>query len=245
MQLEFLWRDGEALRSELEQRSGYAIDLVVTNNRHSMLSVKWPASAAVALRLRLHRMFLTAGPDVVEALAHWLKSPRSKKAGSVINGFIREHTHEITRTKTRSRSLSTQGDVFDLEDIYRRLNAQYFGNSVTAAITWGRMPGAPQKRRRAKRGRCIRFGTYSQAENLIRIHPVLDRPYVPDYFVEFIVYHEMLHAVIEFNKTASGRNAYHTKEFRAREGEFAYYAHAMAWQSDGKNLSYLFRERSK
>lgn len=242
MQLEFLWRDGEALRSQLERYSGYPIDLVVTDNRHSMLSVKWPTPATVALRLRLHRMFLAAGPEVVEALAHWLKSPRSKKAGGVINRFIRDHTHEITHNKARNRTLSTQGDVYDLEEIYRRLNDRYFDNSVTAAITWGRKPAASRKRGRPKRRRSIRFGTYSQAENLIRIHPALDRHCVPDYFVEFIVYHEMLHGVVKFNKTPSGRNAFHTKEFRVREQAFALYERAIEWQSDPQNISNLMRD---
>ena len=53
-------------------------------------------------------------------------------------------------------------------------------------LTWGRGGG------RARRGG-LTFGSYDPVLALIRIHPVLDRRDVPRYFLESVVYHEMLH----------------------------------------------------
>ena len=53
-------------------------------------------------------------------------------------------------------------------------------------ITWGRGVG------RARRGG-LTFGSYDPVLALIRIHPVLDRPGVPRFFLESVVHHEMLH----------------------------------------------------
>ena len=42
------------------------------------------------------------------------------------------------------------------------------------------------------------MGSYSVEDRLIRIHPTLDRPDVPRYYVAWIVYHEMLHQSTAF-----------------------------------------------
>ena len=39
------------------------------------------------------------------------------------------------------------------------------------------------------------MGSYSADSKVIRIHPALDQPLVPRFFVEWIVFHEMLHHV--------------------------------------------------
>jgi hypothetical protein len=64
---------------------------------------------------------------------------------------------------------------------------------------------------------------------LIRIHPALDQSWVPRYFVEYIVYHEMLHHVIPMPER-NGRRQLHTPEFRARERAFAHFERALAWE---------------
>ncbi len=53
----------------------------------------------------------------------------------------------------------------------------------------------------------------------IRIHPLLDDSRVPRTFVEYIVFHEMLHAVVPSDRS-SGRRYDHPEAFRVLERSF-------------------------
>ncbi len=73
------------------------------------------------------------------------------------------------------------------------------------------------------------LGSYCLRTNTIRINPVLDRKTVPDYFIGFIVYHEMLHADMGVCRI-NGRRSVHSSEFRKRERMFKEYEKALAWE---------------
>ena len=64
------------------------------------------------------------------------------------------------------------------------------------------------------------------------------RPDVPRYFVEFIVFHEMLHQVWPTTVTENGR-VHHPPAFRARERTFPQYEAALRWERE--HLSLLLR----
>jgi len=55
---------------------------------------------------------------------------------------------------------------------------------------------------------------------------------VPRYFIEFVVYHEMLHADMG-TEEHEGRRSIHSREFRKRERLFEDYERAMAWERKG------------
>lgn len=235
MQLELLWRDKADLHSELEALTGLRIRLTITDNASTMMSVKREPNDDAA-KVRLHQMFLAANPRVIRALARWIKSPRARKSGEILDRFIQENTHHIRRRPRTPARLVTRGRCFDLGAIFNELNQAYFGNEVQAAITWGRMPTT-------RRRRSIRFGSFSARENLIRIHPLLDQGFVPAYFIRYIVFHEMLHAYIGTQETASGRRRVHTAEFDRRERAYPDYDRAMAWENNEANLRRLLRRK--
>jgi hypothetical protein len=118
--------------------------------------------------------------------------------------------------------LPNRGRYHDLDMILTDLRAQYFPHCAGVTIRWGRWSGR-------MRARSMRFGAYLPAEQLIRIHPALDQAFVPRSFVEFIVYHELLHHVIP-PVCVKGRYQIHSAAFRQREREFPAYAEAMAWR---------------
>jgi len=72
------------------------------------------------------------------------------------------------------------------------------------------------------------------------VHPALDRKWVPDFFVDFIVYHEMLHQAVPWHNSV-GRRQPHGRVFRARERQFARFEEAVAWEQ--KNLGRLMDSR--
>jgi hypothetical protein len=64
----------------------------------------------------------------------------------------------------------------------------------------------------------------------VRIHPVLDQPAVPVWFVRYVLFHELLHAVLPPRRGRGSRWIHHGAEFRRRERDYADYARAIAWE---------------
>ncbi|HKA87960.1 MAG TPA: hypothetical protein VKE22_09855 [Haliangiales bacterium] len=176
-------------------------------------------------RVRLHHMFLQAPPAITRALGRYiaLNEPRASRE---LSRFIEDHRGAIRRPPRRRRAivtLRTRGEVFDLQEVFDRLNDRYFENQIDARITWG--PAATRRRRR----RSIKMGSYSVEERLIRIHPALDRCLIPPFFLDWIVYHEMLHQVHDIPLVA-GRRRFHTPQFLLQERAFEHYDRARLWE---------------
>ena len=74
----------------------------------------------------------------------------------------------------------------------------------------------------------MRLGSWNPDHSLIRIHPVLDSPRVPEHVVGFVVFHEMLHAML--GKEIHGqRELSHGPEFRRQERAHPDHSRAEAW----------------
>lgn len=211
------------LRRRLERRTGKPVSLTVTANRTSMVYVT-PGTAGL-VRVRVHHMFLDASPNVVGALAQFIRRPTSV-CHRELNAYIRANRHRIGgRPRHRAAlNLAHRGFHFDLKQIFERLNRRYFESRLRVAITWGK---SNTNRRRYS----IDFGCYDKDKRLIRVNPALDRPSVPRFFIDYIVYHEMLHAAIGFREAPNGRRALHTPRFRQEERQFRFYRSALHWES--------------
>ena len=178
-------------------------------------------------------MFVGAGPRIVRALARYVVH-NDRRASTLLGEYIEEHQHIIRQQERRPRhiKLRTAGRHHDLQAIYDRLNAQMFDGALEARITWG--PGTAAGRRR----RSIKMGSFAVEDRVIRIHPALDQASVPEYFVAWIVFHEMLHGKHEVLRK-DGRRRFHTAEFLDEERTFADYERACAWEK--ANLDRLLR----
>jgi len=231
---EFPRWDPSPLQTELTEESGLAVRIVVTNNARTVLTLK-PAGNSGGVSLRLHHMFLSAGPAVRKALATWIQRPKSQKAGAVIDQYIREHSHLMRAPAKRRVRLYAKGTHFDLDALFEEGNLEHFDGQVNARITWGQRSGI------RRRQRSIRFGSYAAGDNLIRIHPCLDQNFVPAYFVRFVVFHEMLHAFLGVEETPSGRRRIHSPEFKRIEQSHSDYTRAVAWENSPRNMRKLLR----
>jgi predicted metal-dependent hydrolase len=217
-QLEFMFQSKEnVLRQHLENASGKAVSLVITDNSTSILSFKGDRKSVA---LRLHRMFLSADYAVLDELAEFMKNKKEKTP--LIRKFISNNTHTIKRKPPNKITIQTQGKYYDLQKMYDLINEEYFAGKVTAEITWG-----ATKPRRAAARRTL--GSYSSLSNTIRINPILDSKRVPKYFLELVVYHEMLHEDIGIDNGAK-RRSLHSKEFKRREKLFKHYDRAIEWE---------------
>ncbi len=218
-QLDLLFESDETpLRSYLEEATGKPVLLTITDNSTSILSAR---NRQGALIIRLHRIFLSADIDVMDEMARYLRG--KKKQTPLIRKFIKHNSHHIRKSSPRKVRVRHQGRHYNLIDAFNSVNKEYFDNRVSAAITWG-----SKGPRRAAARRTL--GSYSSDAHIIRINPLLDSRKVPRYFLDLIVYHEMLHADmgIETNGT---RRTIHSKEFKRREKMFKHYDRAIAWEN--------------
>jgi len=216
LSLPFL-RDEHSLRSSLKNMLGKDIGLTLTDNRTSMLSIKKGQPV-----LRIHRIFLEADESVIQAVADFIRNRKS--ARPVIQAFIRQHSSSLKSRTVRQAPLRTDGACHCLATMFANVNAEYFQREVNASITWGRRVSGRRVRR-------VTLGSYCRDSRTIRINPILDRKTVPRFFLEFIIYHEMLHAALGTVVT-NGRRSVHFREFRQREKQFAAYKQAVRWEEE-------------
>ena len=237
MQLELPCLTVEGLRLQLELLTALKLEVNVTDNSSTMMNFK-DCGVSKPAELRVHHMFLSIGPEVLRALADWILGRRSRKSARLLDGFIEAHQHLVRTRRGCMARLVTQGARHDLQRLHDEVNAAHFDGEVDAPITWGRMPGA-------KRRHSIRLGSYTPEDHLIRIHPYLDREFVPEYFVRYIVFHEMLHAYIGFETAPSGRRRVHTPTFYRLERQYPDYDRAIEWHDNPRNLSRLLRAQPR
>lgn len=209
----------ETLRDHLQKAAGKKVSLVLTDNSTSLISVRTKIGV---LHVRLHRMFLHADFGLLDELAEFVRGRKSKTP--LIRAFIERHRGMLRKGEPRRPRLRSAGKYHDLHMLATSVNGEYFGANIKAAVTWG-----TGQRRRAVKRRTL--GSYSSHTNTIRINPVLDKRSVPPYFIEFIIYHEMLHADLGV-ENGMNRRSVHSREFRRREKMFKRYAEALAWEKD-------------
>jgi hypothetical protein len=199
---------------------GKGLELRLTNNHYSMISVRRKPDG---YRLRLHRMFVGAEPRTVRALGRYVVH-NDRRASQLLGDYIDRHQHIIKKQvrKVRQINLRATGQNHDLRAIFDRLNAEHFDCKMDARITWG-----PVGRHRARRS--IKMGSFAVEDKIIRIHPVLDQPDVPEFFVAWIVFHEMLHGRHDIVRDGL-RRVFHSQAFLRDERAYPDYERASAWE---------------
>lgn len=208
----------------LHELAPIPIQIVWHENKTTYLSIRKERSC---LHLRLHRLFHDAPTPVLEALIKYAMK-RDRQAGIIIKQMA--HLH-FSRNHAAPEPLNASGQTYDLQKIFNKILLVLPITDVF--IGWS-------NRTRRGKFRSITFGTYDKHRRQIRINPILDDPQVPLYFLEFIVYHEMLHAVCGSMIDSSGRCSVHTREFRQRERQFPDFQKAKEWE---KGCLTFFKKR--
>ena len=217
-------QQAEVFRRRLMARCDGPVTVRINNNTSTLVSVR-PGNPPV---LSVHQIFLTCGDDVIRALAQYVRRP-TDHCRRVLRRFIAEREGQIASEARRPvrLNLRSRGRVYDLHALAEQVKAEHFGPELRVHITWGR----GSRQRRGPR-RHIVFGSFEHRSRVIRIHPVLDSADVPEFFVRFVIFHEMLHAVLDPEHDADGRRYVHTPEFRRLERQHPDYHRAMQWEAE-------------
>jgi predicted metal-dependent hydrolase len=133
----------------------------------------------------------------------------------------------------RQLNLRHEGRYFDLRAIFEQLNERYFRGRLRGyKVMWGR-------RRKHRPKDYFVFGTIQEEDRVIRINPSLDQPFVPAWFLRYVLYHEMLHTVVPDERLSRGRRRVHTEKFNRLERSFPGYFRARRWEEE--NLARFLR----
>ncbi len=186
------------------------------------------------IRIREGKVFVRIGTicedapfEVQESLAYILVSKLLRKRlspsmSATYKQFskstdLREKAIDNKRANGRKVITTSKGNYFDLDQIFERLNLLYFENKIEKpTLSWSK-------------GKTFRIlGHHDATHETIIVSKSLDDKNVPQYVVEYIVFHEMLHIVHPvYHK--NGRRFIHTPQFRRDERTFAYFEEAEKW----------------
>lgn len=206
-------------QKRLESSLGKKLQITINDNRSTMLNVRWEPDFT---KVSLHRMFLQAPQNVMQALACYLKG-KDKSISPSIKAFIEDNLRKFDYSHLLDqRKLTTQGSFYNLQKIYNDLNKEYFQNRLDLYITWF---GKWNQRNKSQ----VTLGLFNDSLSLIKIHRIMDSPSFPYYVLSYIIYHEMLHNIYPVYVDNTGMNRIHSREFKQRELLFKEYNLAQNW----------------
>jgi hypothetical protein len=171
-----------------------------------------------ALAVKVHEGFLGAPSDVLRALACvFFSRDRDADQERVRTYAMSEDFAEVVTAlemTTAEVDDFTRGRFFDLEAVFDRVNEAYFGGELDRPrLSWN------------KRITEAKMGHYDFLRDTVTVSVTLDAPEVPDYVVDYVMYHELLHKTLG-RQVVDRRQYVHTPAFREAERAFAHYEEA-------------------
>ncbi|BAU67560.1 hypothetical protein STA3757_49820 (plasmid) [Stanieria sp. NIES-3757] len=168
--------------------------------------------------IQLSEGFIRAGDDVFQAVMTIVLLGKESSQQQIIRNFglTEEYSDLIFELDSIAEVAAEipQGSHYNLEELFENINREYFAGKMSKPrLTWN------QTLTRRK------FGHYERTRNRVVISKTLDSDRIPQFVVEFVLYHELLHKEIGV-KYVNGRCLAHTAEFRRQERQFKFYLEA-------------------
>jgi hypothetical protein len=192
-------------------------------------SVEWNG---FRIKAKVSKLFGDAPIHILEIIAVILLSRVYKKQiDRQTRSMYRAYSQQISyKRQNRKVDYSPKGKYFDLQLIYQRINNLYFSAELKIEnIGW------------SKKRSYTRLGFYDKSRNLIVISKIFDSPSAPLKVLQYLMYHEMLHAQYP-EKTINHRRRIHTREFKQAEKQFPDFDEIQMWIK--KNIPMLARQSS-
>ncbi len=147
-----------------------------------------------------------ANPDDVRAYNHWLDQ------------------EDVAARRRSSRQRRGRKHLDPVGD-HRSLLESYLRVSLAMDLQLADAPRLGWSRTRSTR----RFGHHDGDHDCIILSRALDDPKVPEFVLDFVVYHELLHIVHPPRMGSGNKRIVHPREFRAAEARFPQRKEAEAW----------------
>ena len=170
------------------------------------------------LHVRISDLLEGAPAPVTEALAYVLLGKLYRKPVPRMYAHryrlylnrrdVRRQMHLVRQIRGRKFLSGPQGAHRNLDEIFERLNQQYFDGLLgRPQLGWSRQPSRSM------------LGHFDPSHNAIIISRIFDRRETPQLALEYVVFHEMLHLRYPVDHNGARRRV-HTREFRQAEKQF-------------------------
>jgi predicted metal-dependent hydrolase len=152
-----------------------------------------------AAALLLSRVYRRKAPRAL--IQQYLEYARSDR--------VRERINQMRSRRVRRVGTHARGRHHDLSALFEQLNQHYFAGELERPhIGWSTRSWRRQ------------FGCFDPGPNQIVLNRRMDRPGIPQFVVEYVLYHEMLHVKHPTRRSGCSLLS-HSSEFRAEEKRFA------------------------
>ena len=175
--------------------------------------------------VKIHVAFRRA-PEIVLAQASAIMCSRSRGRKTLDREAYDDFVRGLAPTdfelpgarKSRPKALSTPGTYHSLDESFDRVNQTYFQSQLAKPqLCW-----SPVRARRL-------LGSYHERKDRLIISQVFDSPKIPDWVLDYLMFHELLHKFLGIGRRDDGRRCVHGSEFREIEKKYAYFEEAQAF----------------
>jgi hypothetical protein len=187
--------------------------------------------------LTLPSYFEEAPEKVKSALIEWALLPatrRRKKPSSnaqrkkQLEYFIWEYVESSGNKSEKKFSIGpenfqSKGRLYDLQEVFSTLNTVYFNGRLASHIRWNKSNWRSYQ--------TFFVDKQGRRNSLISIARTYNRPDVPRFAIEGIVFHEMLHIVVPPYKRGL-QNVIHGAEFKRAERQFPFFREWRKWEKE-------------
>ena len=163
--------------------------------------------------------FVTAPPQLIEALIEAALCTHGRRALALVRQYADSAGYSQALKALSNGNLArpeeVKGKFYDLEASFSRVNQTYFDGTVERPhLTWNRTLTYRK------------LGHYQPNTDTVQVSLTLDNAAVPEFVLDYVMYHELLHKCLGIHYK-NGRRVAHTSRFRTEEKKFQRYTEAV------------------
>jgi hypothetical protein len=171
--------------------------------------------------LNISESFIHSSDQVLTAVLQTALHQKNTIASEIIRKFsLSEECSDVLLELDLIAQIATetaQGNIYNLDHLFSTINHQYFAGAMSKPrLMWSSILSHRK------------LGHYERTRDRIVISKILDHERIPQYLVEFILYHELLHKHHGI-QWLNGKCMVHTPEFKHSERKFSQFQEAEAF----------------
>jgi hypothetical protein len=211
-----------ALSQEIIKPQGSQIFIEFTHgsNLYKFRTLRQAQGSALTT-LNISESFIHSSDQVLTAVLQTALHQKNTTASEIIRKFsLSEECSDVLLELDLIAQIATetaQGNIYNLDHLFSSINHQYFAGTMSKPrLMWSSILSHRK------------LGHYERTRDRIVISKILDHERIPQYLVEFILYHELLHKHHGI-QWLNGKCMVHTPEFKRSERKFSHFQAAEAF----------------
>jgi hypothetical protein len=179
--------------------------------------------------LNISESFIHSSDQVLTAVLQTALHQKNTTASEIIRKFsLSEECSDVLLELDLIAQIATetaQGNIYNLDHLFSSINHQYFAGTMSKPrLMWSNILSHRK------------LGHYERTRDRIVISKILDHERIPQYLIEFILYHELLHKHHGI-QWLNGKCMVHTPEFKRSERKFGQFQEAETFLQQMVNCS--------